>query len=183
MNTPPPAQIELNRTTGRSFHLGHRPVLDGLRGVAILAVMTVHTERVNSRAAFIAVVFFFVLSGFLITCLLIEEWDQFQSISLRRFYLRRGLRLLPALAVMLAVCILFYWLTTPAEKTGAVMLDAVVAFFYSSNWALAASFHQPNLFGHAWSLSIEEQFYLCWPVILIGLLRWTSSRRSLMHWV
>src|SRR4029077_12796576 len=77
------------------FQLGYRPALDGLRGVAILAVMAMHA-RPSGWAGDVGVDIFFVLSGFLITSLLIEEWDRFGSISLRRFYARRALRLLPA---------------------------------------------------------------------------------------
>src|SRR5215813_2163899 len=94
------------------FHLGYRPALDGLRGVAILAVMATHA-RARGWAGDAGVDIFFVLSGFLITSLLIEERDRFSSISLRRFYARRGLRLLPALMVMLGVVVIWHYLTNP----------------------------------------------------------------------
>jgi peptidoglycan/LPS O-acetylase OafA/YrhL len=167
----------------KAFSLGYRPGLDGLRGLSILGVMAVHTGRVQLRAGFIGVDVFFVLSGFLITCLLIEEWDRFHSISLRRFYARRMLRLLPALAVMLAVITGYHWVTSPAATARQISVDALIAFFYSSNWAAAMRFHLPNLFGHAWSLSIEEQFYLLWPAVLIWLLRRASSRSSMLNWL
>src|SRR5512135_1188424 len=91
-----------------SVRLGYQPGLDGLRGVAILAVVIVHSGHINSRAAFIGVDLFFVLSGFLITTLLLEEWEGVGRISLKRFYVRRALRLLPALMVMLAVFVLYF---------------------------------------------------------------------------
>ena len=165
------------------FRLGHRACLDGFRGVAVLAVVAAHTERFRSMAAFVAVDLFFVLSGLLITCLLLEEWERRGAISLRRFYVRRVLRLLPALAVMLLTFVIYHWWRSPRPTALAVSVDALVAFFYSSNWALAQGFHQPNLFGHAWSLSIEEQFYVAWPLLLLLLLRYTRFPRSSFNWV
>src|SRR5215470_8663457 len=89
------------------FRLGYQSGLDGLRGVAIIAVLVSHANRLYANLGAVGVDIFFVLSGFLITCLLIEEWDQLQSISLKAFYMRRVLRLLPALVVMLAVTVAF----------------------------------------------------------------------------
>jgi peptidoglycan/LPS O-acetylase OafA/YrhL len=165
------------------LRLGHRPALDGVRGVAILAVVAAHTERFRSPAGFEAVDVFFVLSGFLITCLLLEEWQRRGTISLRRFYMRRILRLLPALGVMLLTFVIYHWCISPRPTAIAVSIDALVAFFYSSNWALAYGFHQPNLFGHAWSLSIEEQFYVAWPLLLLLLLRFTRFPKSTLNWL
>ncbi|SPE60520.1 membrane hypothetical protein [Verrucomicrobia bacterium] len=165
------------------FRLGYRPGLDGLRGLSILGVLLTHTELVNNRAGLIGVDVFFVLSGFLITCLLVEEWDRFHSISLRRFYLRRVLRLLPALVVMLGVVAAYHWMFKPRTAAQAVTVDALVALFYSANWAQVIQYHTPNVLGHAWSLSIEEQFYLIWPLVLIFLLRRTASRKSMLSWV
>src|SRR5438128_2606560 len=89
------------------FRLGHRPALDGLRGIFILLVLTVHGGVPFMQGAGLGVDGFFVLSGFLITCLLLQEWQQRGSISLRRFYIRRALRLLPALYALLVVVGLF----------------------------------------------------------------------------
>ena len=165
------------------MRLGHRPGLDGVRGIAILAVVAAHTERFRSPAAFLGVDLFFVLSGFLITCVLLEEWERRKTISLRRFYMRRILRLLPALAVMLLTFVVYHWLTSPRPTARAVSTDALVAFFYCANWTLAYGFHQPNLFGHAWSLSIEEQFYVIWPLLLLLLLRRTRFPESTLNWL
>lgn len=149
----------------------------------MLTVVAVHTRFFHFPAGFIAVDLFFVLSGFLITCLLLEEWERCGGLRVRRFYLRRALRLLPALAVMLFTFVVYHWLTSSRPTALAVTLDALVAFFYSSNWTLAHDFHQPNLFGHCWSLSIEEQFYLLWPVLLLLLLRRSLCRKTALNWL
>jgi peptidoglycan/LPS O-acetylase OafA/YrhL len=165
------------------FHLGYRPALDGLRGVAILMVIATHANIVSGWAGDVGVDIFFVLSGFLITSLLIEEWDRFGSIGLKGFYARRALRLLPALMVMLAVVVIWHYLTNSrvAPRTA---LDGLIALFYSSNWMFALGLRQPvHVFAHTWTLSIEEQFYLWWPIVLILLLRRTGTRASLLHWV
>ncbi len=166
------------------FRLGYRPCLDGLRGVSILAVMSLHARMFVGRAAFIGVVTFFVLSGFLITCLLIEEWDRRGTLSLKRFYLRRVLRLLPALTVMLVTFVVYQWVSGPRADAVTATKDALQALFYCRNWAMAlAPTFEPGLFGHTWSLSIEEQFYLLWPPALLLLLRRASGRRSILWWV
>jgi peptidoglycan/LPS O-acetylase OafA/YrhL len=167
-----------------SFRLGYRPALDGLRGVAILSVIFAHTDRAGGAGGPIGVDIFFVLSGFLITCLLLEEWNECRSISLKAFYARRALRLLPALLVMLVAVVIFYWAFRPRLAAMSTSVDALVALFYCSNWAFVFGFRQPaHLLTHTWSLSIEEQFYLTWPAILILLLRRTRSRNSMLNWV
>jgi peptidoglycan/LPS O-acetylase OafA/YrhL len=98
---------------GAGFWLGHRPGLDGLCGLAVLVVVLVHTQVPFLPGGWAGVDIFFVLSGFLITTLLLEEWDRTGSISLRHFYLRRALRLLPALVVMLGCCWLYAWAFLP----------------------------------------------------------------------
>ena len=127
---------------------------------------------------------FFVLSGFLITCLLLEEWDQFQTIRLRAFYARRALRLLPALLALLMAVVTFYRLLEPRTAARRTTVDALIALFYSTNWAFVFGVRQPvHVLTHTWSLSIEEQFYLTWPAILILLLRRCRSRQSLLMWI
>src|SRR6266851_7296103 len=120
----------------QKFHLGYRPSLDGLRGVAILAVVAAHTGRVANWGGPLGVDIFFVLSGFLITCLLLEEWDRFHSISLRAFYIRRALRLLPALMLLLVAVVGFHWLASPRPAAIQTTVDGLIALFYSTNWAL-----------------------------------------------
>lgn len=166
------------------FRLGHRPALDGLRGVSILGVIALHANLCSNRSAFVGVDIFFVLSGFLITCLLLQEWDRGHTLSLKRFYLRRALRLLPALTAMLATFVVYQWWVGPRASAVTVSGDALQAVFYCRNWVLALGpVYRTGFFAHTWSLSIEEQFYLLWPPLLVLLLRRTGSRRSLFCWV
>jgi len=149
------------------WQLGHRPGLDGLRGIAILLVMVDHAGiDLAKRAGAVGVTIFFVLSGFLITILLLEERAQRGRFSLGRFYWRRALRLLPALVVFLAVVTLVMYL---AGRTDEIAGDVVPTLFYFMNWSTVAG-NNPGLLSHTWSLSIEEQFYLVWPIALLGLL-------------
>ncbi len=166
------------------FKLGYRPALDGLRGVAILMVVATHAKAISGWFGDVGVNIFFVLSGFLITSLLLEEWDRFHGISLRRFYARRALRLLPALVVMIGALVLWHCLVSPRATGIRTALDGAIALFYSTNWMFALGLRQPvHVFAHTWTLSIEEQFYLTWPLILVLLLRRTGSRASLLRWV
>jgi peptidoglycan/LPS O-acetylase OafA/YrhL len=164
-----------------SFHLGHRPGLDGLRGVAILLVVLVHLDILEAQFGVIGVDIFFVLSGFLITSILIAEWDQSKDISLKSFYWRRALRLLPALLALVIVCVTYTCLTSPWKKVGQTLGYALQALFYLTNWAMISNLGERanHFFNHTWSLSIEEQFYFIWPVILFCLLRKIKSRTSL----
>jgi peptidoglycan/LPS O-acetylase OafA/YrhL len=153
--------------------LPYAPSLDGIRGVAILAVMGFHAELASVGGGFLGVDVFFVLSGFLITSLLYEEWRTTRSVRLGAFYMRRALRLFPALLTMLAVLQLYAvvcvaWPPAVAE----VRRETVAALLYVYNWALAFRFVKPlGWLSHAWSLAIEEQFYLLWPVTFLLLAR------------
>jgi peptidoglycan/LPS O-acetylase OafA/YrhL len=158
------------------FRLGHKTGLDGLRGVAILWVVAVHADALKNTFGCLGVDVFFVLSGFLITCLLIEEWDEFGRVNLKHFYIRRALRLLPALAVLLLAFVLSGFVT---GSISANAKEALIALCYSTNWLRALSFNGSYYLAHTWSLSIEEQFYLLWPVILLWLLP-RLSRNSLL---
>lgn len=142
--------------------LGHRPGLDGLRGVAILLVLGLHWWPAWFPGGNIGVDLFFVLSGFLITRLLIEEHDRTGRVDLRGFYLRRARRLAPALGVLLAVC---------ATASGAIW-----TLLYVANWSRAAGGMQGPL-EHTWTLAIEEQFYVLWP-LAFGLV--ARSRRPVV---
>src|SRR6266700_848849 len=150
------------------FHLGYRRWLDGLRGLAILMVLAFHLGFVPG--GFLGVDVFFVLSGFLITTLLAEEWQARGSISLKHFYLRRALRLLPALAVLLTVCALAKLLTRPWSETVAFGKEIVGVAGYLANWPSLHGVPMRTL-GYTWSLSVEEQFYLLWPILFLGMLR------------
>jgi peptidoglycan/LPS O-acetylase OafA/YrhL len=151
------------------FHLGYLPALDGLRAIAVLMVIFWHLGLPGWKGGFLGVDVFFVLSGFLITTLLVEEWELTGAIGFKRFYLRRALRLFPALALLLIV-------TAPFVDHSWTL----VAIAYVSNWALAFGFIQFSPISHLWSLAIEEQFYLVWPILLVGLLRARVSRLKIV---
>ena len=160
--------------------LGYRPQLDGVRGVAILLVMLVHVHN-WPRGGFIGVDVFFTLSGFLITTLLLEEWQARGTVSLRHFYARRALRLFPAVIVLLVAYLIF------AILAGSAFLETRLAgigygITYVSNWAQAYGLAFPEQeIGFLWTLAIEEQFYLLWPsLLLLTLLVGRLSPRRLI---
>ncbi len=162
---------------GRS-KLGYIPALDGLRGMAIIGVMIYHAGILKGGS--IGVDMFFVLSGFLITSLLISEFDGYGSINLKNFYIRRILRLAPALIVMLIVYCLASFVVLSEEKANRNYIDALISVAYLTNWARAFSIHPPDFLGHTWSLSIEEQFYIVWPTVLVLLLRLSNKRHHIL---
>jgi peptidoglycan/LPS O-acetylase OafA/YrhL len=164
-----------------NFQLGYRPALDGLRGVAILAVMALHTFPPLARGGYIGVDIFFVLSGFLITVLLLEEWDQRGAIRLGTFYFRRALRLLPALLGLLAGCWLYARVFHSRSWADGLLHDTPAALFYVFNWWMIGwpEARATWMLDHAWSLAVEEQFYLLWPPALLGLLQWGVRRSRL----
>ena len=169
----------------RPFKLGYLRGLDGLRGVLILMVLVCHGGLLPNGYGFVAVNAFFVLSGFLITCLLVLEYDQSNDISLRRFYLRRALRLLPALVTMLFVFMVIAYLTDSRTEVFQEMHQALWALFYSTNLAQILQAYpvgHAEPFAHTWSLSLEEQFYFVWPLLLLFLLR-RNSCKSLLCWI
>src|SRR5438105_10401033 len=151
------------------------PELTGLRGIAIIMVVIYHGAWPRAVGASLGVDIFFVLSGFLITSLLVREAQSAGSISLKNFYMRRVLRLLPALILMLVGITLYSLFFMSAEMFRHTFLDAIAAIFYSTNWIRAFSLND-SILGHTWSLSIEEQFYILWPAIFIFVTRRRSSR-------
>jgi peptidoglycan/LPS O-acetylase OafA/YrhL len=160
--------------------LGYRPQLDGVRGVAILLVMLVHVHN-WPRGGFIGVDVFFTLSGFLITTLLLEEWQGRGTVSLRHFYARRALRLFPAVIVLLVAYLIFALLAGGAYfETRLAGIGYGIA--YVSNWAQAYGLAFPEQeIGFLWTLAIEEQFYLLWPsLLLLALLVGRLSTRRLI---
>lgn len=166
--------IPLRATSDRAipvpFRLGYRPWLDGLRGVAILLVLASHTEPMLLPRGFLGVDLFFVISGFLITSLLLEEWDTHQTISFRSFYARRVLRLFPALFVMLIVSAFVMYLF---PGVGQQYRSILYSLFYISNYVLAFDLDQvSSTLTITWSLAVEEQFYLLWPITLFAALRY-----------
>lgn len=162
------------------FKLGHRPQLDGLRAIAVLLVMCDHSGVALFRGGLIGVDIFFVLSGFLITTLLVQEFDRHHKIDLKSFYVRRLLRLGPALLLLLALFSIGCLFLFPKERMQYNLLDTLISLFYLSNWARAFEVHPPDYLGHTWSLSIEEQFYMLWPLTAYFLLRHVDSRRRMV---
>lgn len=128
------------------------------------------------QGGYLGVDVFFVLRGFLITTLIVEEFDRAGSVSLKNFYIRRILRLAPALIALLTVYCIVSLVTLSENLARKNYLEALITAAYLSNWARAFSIHPPDFLGHTWSLSIEEQFYMLWPILLLGLLRWIRRR-------
>jgi len=153
--------------------LGHQPGLEGLRGLAIVPVVFFHVFDRHPKGGWLGVDLFFVLSGFLITTLLLEEHERHGTISLRAFYLRRALRLLPALWAMLAVTVTA--LAAAGMLGSAEASGAIAGFTYTSNFAGEFGVDL-SYFRHLWSLAIEEQFYFAWPLLLILSLRHLKVR-------
>ncbi|HZC41251.1 MAG TPA: acyltransferase family protein [Streptosporangiaceae bacterium] len=159
------------------------PGLDGVRALAVLAVMAFHEGLRAAPGGFLGVDIFFVLSGFLITDLLVTRYDLRGGLDLRRFWARRARRLLPALAAVLVVVTAAVGVIEPAQL--AALRPALgAAVTYSSNWYQAL--HHQSYFAafgplpplqHLWSLAIEEQFYLIWPLLLVAILRIRDRRR------
>jgi peptidoglycan/LPS O-acetylase OafA/YrhL len=159
-----------------TFQLGYRRWLDGLRGVAILLVLAYHFQLMPG--GLFGVDLFFVLSGFLITTLLVEEWQRRGSISLRLFYLRRALRLAPAFVTVLALALAYTLLFRPTELNP-YCREMLVSACYVANWPALHNTPMATL-GHTWSLSVEEQFYLVWPIFLYGMLKLGLSPRTMI---
>lgn len=154
----------------------HLPGLDGLRGLAVLIVMCVHFNNLfGLTLASVGVDIFFVLSGFLITTLLIVEFENTGRLSFRNFYLRRALRLTPALLLAVALFGAVDLFLGVNERGLVLQSMGVSALFYVSNWIRALDLWNMIEFGHTWSLAIEEQFYLLWPISFVALL-WISRR-------
>ncbi len=160
---------------------GYQPALDGVRAFAIVGVLLFHLPFRNHSIldhGLLGVDMFFVLSGFLITTLLLRERTGTGRISLPRFYLRRALRLLPLLACMLVVALVVNLAFPPGYPGRPDRQGITAAAFYYANWYSLHSTPGLGFLGVTWSLSIEEQFYLCWPLLLIGLLALKRSRRT-----
>ncbi|MFM2078383.1 MAG: hypothetical protein RJA49_2273 [Actinomycetota bacterium] len=145
--------------------LGHRRGLDGVRALAVVLVAGVHTHPRIVPGGSIGVDVFFVLSGFLITSLLLEELDAHDRIFFGRFYARRALRLLPALFGLLAVVMVWATFVASPDTRHKAYMEVLAALSYTRNFTFWS--HVPGpLLGHTWSLALEEQFYLIWPLLL-----------------
>ncbi len=174
---------------GRNSTLGYLPGLDGLRAISVLAVIAFHHyfigghEQGFAPGGFLGVEVFFVVSGYLITSLLLAERRRTGGVSLKNFWMRRARRLLPAVLVLIAVVVLYCLLFLP-DSIRTLKSDTLAALTYTSNWwqivshqSYAAEAGRPAVLKHLWSLAIEEQFYLFWPpLLLLGLRRLGRSR-------
>jgi peptidoglycan/LPS O-acetylase OafA/YrhL len=160
--------------------VSYQPALDGLRALAVASVLLYH-DSLLIPGGFLGVDVFFVLSGFLITSLLVDEQRRTGAIDLRHFYLRRALRLFPALWALVAVGVVFALIFPRAPQSPHIWRGVVCSLIYVSNWVNAKDAFALGPYGHTWSLAVEEQFYLIWPLILIVLLRTTRRGRTLFR--
>ena len=172
---------------GREPSVNRIPALDGIRALAIGLVLVFHGGFSWAGGGFFGVDVFFVLSGFLITGLLIGEFRQNSHIGLRRFWAHRIRRLVPALLVMLAGVACYAEFFAPPDTLGQLRSDAIATLLYGNNWHLVngtqgyfAALNTPRPLLHTWSLSIEEQFYLVWPLVVLAVMKWTRSLRVLL---
>ena len=161
------------------------PALDGIRAFAVLAVISYHSGVGWMRGGYYGVDAFLVLSGFLITSLLVGEWDRSASISLSSFWARRARRLLPALFLMIGGVALVAGLWPSVLSAPHVLADTVATVLYTANWHLVvehASYfgavNQPSPLLHTWTLAIEEQFYLLWPLVVLAVLGRRRNRAA-----
>jgi peptidoglycan/LPS O-acetylase OafA/YrhL len=163
------------------FELHHVPALDGLRGLAVAGVLAFHGGHLTG--GYLGVDLFFVLSGFLITSLLLREWGTTTTIGLRRFWERRARRLLPAIFGLLIGLAVYVVVWAKPYEYDSIRAAALGTVLYVANWQALATGHgywdlftTPSPLQHTWSLAIEEQFYLVWPVLVFAVLRWRRRR-------
>ena len=167
--------------------LTYQPALDGLRALAVGSVIAYHLGFGWARGGFLGVDAFFVLSGFLITSLLLREWDTSGAIRFARFWMHRARRLLPALLLVLLAVAAYAAISVPAQQLNQFRGDGIATLFYGANWRLIATgqsyftlFTEASPLRHMWSLAIEEQFYLVWPLITFACLYLARGRRWLL---
>jgi peptidoglycan/LPS O-acetylase OafA/YrhL len=166
------------RREPNSAPLRYRPELDGVRALAVLAVLSFQVSFLGVRARFaghLGIDVFFVLSGYLITVLLLEEHEQKGHVDLINFYARRALRVLPPLIVMLVVAGLVVVVVGQPVPAQSFARTAVNVLFGVANWRVRTA----GVLSHTWTISLIEQFYLLWPPVLLVALRVGVSRRAL----
>jgi peptidoglycan/LPS O-acetylase OafA/YrhL len=161
-----------------SRRLAYQPALDGLRALAVLAVIGYHDGYGWASGGFLGVDAFFVLSGYLITSLLVREWGEGRGIALVAFWGRRIRRLLPALLLVLLFVAAYAYFVMPSFELDRMRGDGLASLFYVANWRFVWSGQSyfdlvsaPSPVRHLWSLAIEEQFYLVWPLVVLACLR------------
>jgi len=174
--------------TGRptSAPLAHLPALDGLRAIAVATVVAYHLDLVGQGGGFLGVDLFFVISGYLITTLLLREHGSTGRIALGAFWLRRFRRLVPPLVVMLGATIITARAVGASQQWDTIRNDALATLGYVANWRFIVAeqsyFEQllaPSPLRHMWSLAVEEQWYLLWPLVAVGLVRFGRQHLAL----
>ncbi len=167
----------------RRVRIPYVAALDGVRGVAVAGVLLFHGGHLTG--GYLGVDLFFVLSGFLITSLLLAESEQTGEIALRGFWSRRARRLLPALGAMLVFVVIYATFVAAPAELSRIRGDALATIGYVANWRDVLShfdywalFSAPSPLEHTWSLAIEEQFYVVWPLLFTAVLWWGARRGS-----
>jgi peptidoglycan/LPS O-acetylase OafA/YrhL len=170
----------------KDSHFPYMPGIDAMRALAVLAVFGYHAGLGWLPGGFLGVDVFFVISGYLITSLLLREFRGTGGIELARFWIRRARRLLPAVGVLIAVAMIVSAIADP-NKIDQTRGDALASFFYFANWhfifahtSYFEQFGRPSLFTHLWSLSVEEQFYLFWPIVFAAGMKFFGRGRLLL---
>ncbi|MBC8075820.1 MAG: acyltransferase, partial [Chloroflexales bacterium] len=165
--------------------LPYLPGLDGLRALALVAVLLYHAGVPWLPGGFLGVEAFFVLSGYLITTLLFHEWGQSGRVDVPAFWLRRARRLMPAASALIVAALALYVVFLP-DEVASVRGAALAAFCYALNWQLVlehkpyfATFGRPSPLQHMWSLAVEAQFYLLWPAVFGQAMR-LGGRRAVL---
>jgi peptidoglycan/LPS O-acetylase OafA/YrhL/lysophospholipase L1-like esterase len=182
---PPAVSPAPGSPTAAGPTLVYRPALDGVRALAVIAVLVYHGMPGWAPGGFLGVDVFFVLSGYLITSLLVNEAGRRHAVDLGRFWLRRARRLFPVLVLACGVIVLIGWASPRIVDVPTLGADIATTIGYVVNWRFViahqdyfAQFAQPSFLRHAWSLAIEEQFYLVWPLVVAGALVWRKVRPS-----
>jgi peptidoglycan/LPS O-acetylase OafA/YrhL len=165
--------------------LAHLPALDGLRGLALLGVLFFHAQGALP-GGYLGVDLFFVLSGFLITSLLLAEHEATKRIDLGAFWIRRARRLFPALLSLMPAIAIYAWVVAKPDELARLRSEALATLAYVANWRAVFAhesywelFTSPSPLEHTWSLAIEEQFYVVWP-LLVWLVLKRATRRSIL---
>ncbi|MFQ3838502.1 acyltransferase family protein [Staphylococcus pseudoxylosus] len=180
----------LNKHKQLKYSTRYMPGLDGLRAIAVIGIIIYHLNKQWLTGGFLGVDTFFVISGYLITSLLLFEYESTGIINLKQFWLRRIKRLIPAMLVLVMVVTVATLIFKPAEIVN-IKQDAFAAIFYVSNWwyiATDVNYFEQFAFmplKHLWSLAIEEQFYIIFPIVFILLLLIIKKYRNvtLILWI
>lgn len=172
--------------TDTAPRLGYMGALDGLRALAVLAVLLYHADVLWLPGGYLGVEIFFVVSGYLITSLLLTEQRSHNKINFKQFWVRRARRLLPALFALL-IAVMTYAVFFLPEEVASLRGDVLAAFTYVTNWYLIAAQSsyfevagRPSLLRHLWSLAVEEQFYLAWPLVFALVLTRIRTRGAML---